>query len=79
MAEIRISAMSQGVSGPSVPVCHQAHIRQRDWPGGGKISVLVMYIGADTIEICPFAPDYIEGLGKNLIALAREERANAKP
>lgn len=75
MAEIRVTATSSHNGGPSLTRPHFACIGRREWPGGGTVPVLRIFLGADTVEVWPADAGHIRQLGERLVAIAAELEA----
>lgn len=76
MSTLQITALSHGpgLGGPDLPTKHYACIKDRPWPGGGTVPVLVLSLGSDYVEVWPAVPDDVEALGRKLIELANKLR-----
>lgn len=69
MATIQLSGWHHA-NGPMIPGELAAWLKDREWPGGGTVKVLMMNIGKDTLEIWPADPERLRQLGEKLLVLA---------
>jgi len=56
-------------------MAHGAWLKDRAWPDGGTVKILMLSIGDSTISVWPADPDEIEKLGDKLKSIAMELRA----
>lgn len=76
MATIHLTATEiwGGPGGPEVPSPIGCILREREWPGGGTVPVLVMSVGTDCVEIWPADPVILDDLASRLKYLAGKLR-----
>src|SRR5882757_3174672 len=74
MATIKLTAI-HNANGPDALGEIGAWLKDRAWPGGGTVKVLMLSVGRDTLEIWPADPERVRELGEKLIVLAKPQEA----